>query len=80
MDDLFPDAAVRRTVEREQQCLPLTYFTSRIPVPKDWTERRASYLGFGETYAAERERAAAWDGRQGPWLETTCMPCTSRRR
>ena len=64
--DLFPDAAVRRTVEREQQRLPLTYFTSRIPVPGDWAERRAAYLAFGATYADERERAA----RLG-WATTT---------
>ena len=56
--DLFPDASVREAVEREQRRLPLSYFTSRIPVPEDWTERRASYLAFGKTYAAERERAA----------------------
>jgi hypothetical protein len=44
IDDLFPDADVRREVEREQQRLPLTYFTSRIPVPAGWTARPASYL------------------------------------
>lgn len=58
ISDLFPDAAVRRAVEREQQRLPLTYFTSRVPVPRDWTARRASYLAFGDTYADEREYAA----------------------
>lgn len=57
ISDLFPDGSVRQAVEREQQRLPLTYFTSRIPVPSDWTARRASYLAFGDTYADERERA-----------------------
>ena len=56
--DLFPDTSVRQAVEREEQRLPLTYFTSRIPVPSGWTERPAAYLAFGETYADERERAA----------------------
>ncbi len=58
ISELFPDAAVRNAVEREQQRLPLTYFTSRIPVPSDWTAHRASYLAFGDTYADERRRAA----------------------
>jgi len=56
--DLFPDTSVREAVEREQQRLPLSYFTSRVPVPSGWTERPAAYLAFGETYAEERERAA----------------------
>lgn len=55
--DLFPDSATRQAVEREQPRLPLTYFTSRIPVPTGWTGRRAAYLAFGETYAEERDRA-----------------------
>jgi hypothetical protein len=55
--DLFPDSSARQAVEREQQRLPLTYFTSRIPVPTGWTDRQAAYLAFGETYAAERDRA-----------------------
>lgn len=58
VDDLFPDASVRQAVEREQQRLSLTYFTSRIPVPSCWTQHRAAYLAFGETYATERDRAA----------------------
>ncbi len=55
--DLFPDDATREAVEREQPRLPLGYFTSRIPVPTSWTNRPAAYLGFGETYAEERDRA-----------------------
>ena len=57
VSDLFPDDAVREAVEREQPRLPLTYFTSRVPVPAGWTDRRAAYLAFGETYAEERDRA-----------------------
>jgi hypothetical protein len=55
--DLFPDSAARQAVEREQPRLPLTYFTSRIPVPTGWPGRPAAYLAFGETYAEERDRA-----------------------
>ncbi len=55
--DLFPDSSTRQAVEREQPRLPLTYFTSRVPVPAGWTGRRAAYVAFGETYAEERDRA-----------------------
>lgn len=55
--DLFPDSSTRQAVEREQPRLPLTYFTSRIPVPTGWAGRPAAYLAFGETYAEERDRA-----------------------
>lgn len=58
ISDLFPDAAVRQAVEREQQRLPLTYFTSRLLVPSEWTALPASYLAFGDTYAEELQRAA----------------------
>jgi hypothetical protein len=63
--NLFPDSSARRDVEREQQRLPLTYFTGRIPVPTGWTGRPAAYLAFGETYAAERDRAIhmGWPAR-----------------
>jgi hypothetical protein len=66
--DLFPDSSARQAIEREQQRLPLKYFTGRIPVPTGWTKRQAAYLAFGETYAAERDRAT----RMG-WLTET-MP------
>jgi hypothetical protein len=52
--DLFPDISTRTAVEHEQVRLPLTYFTSRVPVPSGWTERPAAYLAFGDTYADER--------------------------
>ena len=55
--DLFPDAATRQAVEREQPRLPLSYFTSRIPGPAGWSARGAAYLAFGDTYAEERDRA-----------------------
>jgi hypothetical protein len=56
--DLFPNTSVRQAVEREQQRLPLTYFTSWIPVPSGWAQGSAAYLALGETYADERDRAA----------------------
>jgi hypothetical protein len=56
--DLFPDPATRQAVEREQPRLPLTYFTSLIPVPRGWSTRPAAYLAFGETYAEERARGS----------------------
>ncbi len=66
--DLFPDSSTREAVEREQPRLPLTYFTSRIPVPRDWSAHPAGYLAFGETYGAERDRA----NRMG-WLTRTLV-------
>lgn len=56
--ELFPDAATREAVERDQPRLPLTYFTSRVPVPAGWTGRPAAYLALGGTYAGERDRAS----------------------
>ncbi|MET1052633.1 MAG: hypothetical protein ABWX65_08345 [Mycetocola sp.] len=55
---LFPDDATRRTVEAEQQRLPLSYFGERMPVRAGWDDSPAAYLAFGETYATERGRAA----------------------
>ncbi len=62
LDGLFPDAAARRAVEREQPRLSLDYFTSRVPVPAGWSERPSAYLAFGDTYAEERRFAqrAGW--------------------
>lgn len=53
IDDLFPDAATRAAVEAEQPRLPLSYFTSRVPVPAGWADRPSAYLAFGDTYAEE---------------------------
>jgi len=60
--DLFPNQVSYAAVEREQQRLPLANFTSGIPIPAGWTGRPAAYLAFGETYAAEPQRAieAGW--------------------
>ncbi|WP_286928953.1 MULTISPECIES: hypothetical protein [Aeromicrobium] len=60
--DLFPDAAAFEEVAAEQQRLPLSYFTSSLPVPRGWIDRPATYLAFGDTYAAELRLAqeAGW--------------------
>ncbi|MBA4608906.1 alpha/beta hydrolase [Aeromicrobium sp. Marseille-Q0843] len=58
----FPDDITFETVAAEQQRLPLSYFTSSVPVPRGWAERPAAYLAFGDTYAAELRLAqeAGW--------------------
>jgi hypothetical protein len=53
VSDLFPDDGTRAAVEAEQPRLPLSYFTSRVPVPEDWAGRPSAYLAFGGTYAEE---------------------------
>jgi hypothetical protein len=55
---LFPDAATRRDVEREQVRLPLSYFDGTLPVPAGWAAAPGGYLAFGDTYAEDRARAA----------------------
>ncbi|SKB10470.1 hypothetical protein [Aeromicrobium choanae] len=64
--DLFPDDHAFETVASEQQRLPLSYFTSSVPVPRGWSERPAAYLAFGDTYAAERRFA-----QENGWPTTT---------
>lgn len=51
--ELFPSEEVRRSVERSQPRLPLSYFRARLPVPVGWVDRPSAYLAFGETYADE---------------------------
>jgi hypothetical protein len=55
---LFPDAATRERVEREQRRLPLSYFSQSVAVPAGWDRRPGAYLAFGETYTVDREVAA----------------------
>ena len=63
-DALFPSATVRAQVEQEQTRLPLSYFDHAPPVPTGWASKPASYLAFGDTYAAQRAEAASrgWAG------------------
>ena len=63
---LFPDDAVRRRVEQEQQRLPLSYFEGSLPVQRGWDGGPGAYLAFGDTYAEDRSAAA----RRG-WPVTT---------
>lgn len=56
---LFPDFEVRDRVEREQQRLPLSYFSQSLPVPTGWDNRPGAYRAFGDTYLSERQDAAA---------------------
>lgn len=58
LDGLFPSRQVRELVERGQHRLPLSYFAGSLPVPP-WDGLPAAYLGFGQTYQAERAEAAA---------------------
>ena len=50
---LFPDAATRERVEKQQQHLPLTYFAEALTVPQGWDAEPCAYLAFGDTYADE---------------------------
>ena len=54
---LFPDAATRAAVEREQRRLPLSYFEAQVASPAGWEALPAAYLAFGDTYAEERQAA-----------------------
>jgi hypothetical protein len=56
---LFPDAATRTAVEREQPRLPLAYFDEQVPTPPGWRSVPSAYLAFGDAYAPERATAAA---------------------
>lgn len=61
VEHLFPDPAVRASVEAEQPRLPLSYFESHLPVPAAWASKRCAYLAFGDTYADEIAFARACD-------------------
>jgi len=56
---LFADPAQRLAVERGQRRLPLTYLESVVPSPAGWEKLPAAFLGFGDAYEAEQERARA---------------------
>lgn len=54
---LFPHARVRAEVERQQRRFPLGYFRTSVPVPAGWGRHPCAFLGFGDSYAGEAERA-----------------------
>ena len=49
---LFPDEDWLDLVTREAPRLAPAYFATPIPVPRGWEARPATYLAFGDTYAA----------------------------
>lgn len=55
---LFPNVEVLEQVKREQQRLPLSYFSQSVPVPSGWDNRPGAYIAFGDTYLSERQDAA----------------------
>ncbi|GAB7042820.1 MULTISPECIES: hypothetical protein [Catenuloplanes] len=57
VDALFPDAATRAAVEREQSRMPFAYLTASVDAPAGWDARPATYLAFGDAYADERADA-----------------------
>ncbi|CAN5879973.1 hypothetical protein BH20ACT6_BH20ACT6_14750 [soil metagenome] len=57
VEALFPTAALRLEVEREQRRLPLSYFEGSLPVADGWDARPGAYVAFGDTYAPERDDA-----------------------
>jgi hypothetical protein len=65
---LFPDPRTRTVVEAQQHRLPADYLEQSVPSPPGWDQTRASYLGFGDTYAEEQSAAAArgWPVRNLP--------------
>lgn len=75
---LFPDAATRADIERQQRRLPLSYFEDEVPVPSGWANRPCAYLAFGETYQMEVEmaRQLGWPVRtlDGEHLEMVVHP------
>ncbi|HEX3679282.1 MAG TPA: alpha/beta hydrolase [Galbitalea sp.] len=51
---LFPDDQTRLLVAAEQPRIPFAYFRQSVDAPAGWDDRPASYLAYGDNYAAER--------------------------
>lgn len=58
VDRLFPSQDARSAVEREQQRMPLSYFSASVQVPSGWDDRPVAYLGFDDTYSQDQAEAA----------------------
>ncbi|MDT0267328.1 hypothetical protein RM844_13640 [Streptomyces sp. DSM 44915] len=57
---LLPDARHRQALAESAPRLPLSYFTTPVPVPADGgTEARLAWLSFDGPYASDREAMAA---------------------
>jgi hypothetical protein len=60
VERLFPDPATRSRIESAQPRLPLSYLRDHIDIRAGWwSSTSVGCLAFGDTYAAERERARA---------------------
>lgn len=55
---VFPDAAVRATVEAEQPRMPLAYYDQLPPAPDGWAVPPCGYIWFGAPYDEGAEEAA----------------------
>jgi hypothetical protein len=58
VDELFPNAEVRRQIEAEEPRRPLGYLRASVSIPAGWDRTPCAYLAFGEAYAAERSTVA----------------------
>jgi hypothetical protein len=56
---LFPDGATRFHIESQQPQLPIDFLRGSLAIDVGWERTPASYLAFGNTYAAEIDRARA---------------------
>ncbi len=68
MKELIPDEEKRATVCGELPRLPVSFFESRVPVPRGWASARCGYVQLSEPYAAEAAEAASrgWPVLQRP--------------
>jgi hypothetical protein len=67
IDELVPDANIRRHFLAEVPRLPLAYFLERAPVTRSWDTLRCAYLRFSAPYdgtADEAERLGWWVARR----------------
>jgi len=67
IEELVPDANVRRQFLAEVPRLPLAYFLERAPVTRNWNTLRCAYLRFSAVYddtADEAQRLGWWVARR----------------
>jgi len=68
MKELIPDEDKRAIVCGELPRLPVSFFESRVPVPRGWASARCGYVQLSEPYAGEAAVAASrgWPVLQRP--------------
>ncbi len=68
MKELIPDEERRAIVCGELPRLPVSFFESRVPVPRGWASARCGYVQLSEPYAGEAAVAASrgWPVLQRP--------------